>query len=1200
MNPLNSVFTDAVAGQGSQIITYNNDVIVSGDFVMNDGTHARLLNYNSNGINPSFHPSFDGPIHTMVIDGSTLYVGGGFTHVNGQIRNHLCAFDLSNYSLTGWSPSANDDVRVLLASNGSILAGGNFTAMNGNGRNYFALIGSGGSLNPLNIPFNNAVNALAIYGSTLFCGGAFTAIDTFTRAHLAAFDMQSGMLAPDWIPETDDEVSRFVLDNSTLYVLGKFHFLNTLVNRNYVMSFDLTTGLPTTFNPSPNDEVYDLAVSNSLIYMAGAFSYIGANEAPYFARITSSGAITPGVPLYGNSVRSVLIKNDSCLTTGDFTSAGGVRVSNLIALDYSTGMPTGFAPQIDDEVEVIKFASDALFVGGSFNTINQTFSPGIAMIDTLNGNPYSWNAACNGVVHDIEIIGTKLYAGGLYTTMGGENRTNLAELDLNTASATTWDPQVGGAVYSLEYNSGKLYVGGSFNTVSSFTRNNIARYNLLSNLSIDSWAPTINNTVLTIRAKNEAVFIGGSFTQINSTGIEGIAKLDTATTAGLINWNAGISGNVSCIDISGSMVCAGGDFSIGNQNGFAMMNTSDATLVPYHLSGNIMQLNYTRIDYGRMYMGGQFSLSDAKGKSNFAILDMNSNTPSIAASNVQTSEITTVSMRIRFTKGNGTKHIVVASAGTPVSSLPVDGSSYTSGSGFGLGDYLNTNDNIVYIGSDSTFVLTNLTPGTTYYFKVFEFNGFANFTKFLTANSAGNSATTLLSYNAPTIAASNISFSSVTNTSMTVKWNSGNGSSRIVIAREASAVSVVPSDATNYPATSGFANGPDIGSSEYVVYNGSGDSVQITNLKQGVSYYYAVFEFNGFDMYAKYLKTNPAVGNQQTVALASEPSTGASALSFSERTDSSFKVSWTNGNGASRMVIASQGILPGYGLPVDGNSYQADAKFTGIGSTLGSNDRVVYIGSGNSFTLTGLIPATTYYVRVIEFNGNGFSSNYNITSILVGSYSSDFLIKRPSKASSNIRIASLNYNSAVIKWTKGDGDYRLMAVHKGSPVTAKPSDGVFYHSNIRFGRGDTLSDHSFVVFESDGDSAVITQLEGNTQYYFSLFEFSIDPGNGPIFQSIASADSSFITLENSVEEIGTSDLIRVFPNPATQFIQVDASALHATCENIRVIDLQGKLLLETQSNSSQVHVNLNGLEQGFYLMEIQTNKGNVTRKIQIQ
>jgi gliding motility-associated-like protein len=97
---------------------------------------------------------------------------------------------------------------------------------------------------------------------------------------------------------------------------------------------------------------------------------------------------------------------------------------------------------------------------------------------------------------------------------------------------------------------------------------------------------------------------------------------------------------------------------------------------------------------------------------------------------------------------------------------------------------------------------------------------------------------------APTIAASNLGFSNVYCQQLRITWTNGNGSNRIVVARQGSNINVYPSDNAIYNASDTFGRGEQIGVLNYVVYRGTGNSVLITGLTKNTTYYFAVFEYN--------------------------------------------------------------------------------------------------------------------------------------------------------------------------------------------------------------------------------------------------------------------------------------------------------------------------------------------------------------------
>lgn len=98
----------------------------------------------------------------------------------------------------------------------------------------------------------------------------------------------------------------------------------------------------------------------------------------------------------------------------------------------------------------------------------------------------------------------------------------------------------------------------------------------------------------------------------------------------------------------------------------------------------------------------------------------------------------------------------------------------------------------------------------------------------------------------PSIAASGITVTNLTNNSVKLSWATGNGQRRMVLVRAGSAVNAFPVDTFQYAAGTALNTAPQLGSGNYVVYNGTGSSVTITNMLAGTNYYYAIVEYNGW------------------------------------------------------------------------------------------------------------------------------------------------------------------------------------------------------------------------------------------------------------------------------------------------------------------------------------------------------------------
>ncbi|MEL7531120.1 MAG: serine hydrolase [Bacteroidota bacterium] len=115
-----------------------------------------------------------------------------------------------------------------------------------------------------------------------------------------------------------------------------------------------------------------------------------------------------------------------------------------------------------------------------------------------------------------------------------------------------------------------------------------------------------------------------------------------------------------------------------------------------------------------------------------------------------------------------------------------------------------------------------------------------------------------------------IVFNGQGNDALTVSWTNGNGDARVLIAREDEAVDRFPLDGTNYLPNSAFGQGDDLGAGNYVVYNGSGNSINLSNLDPNKTYHFRLFDYN----------QNNTTGNHALYQLARSPQESATTASY--------------------------------------------------------------------------------------------------------------------------------------------------------------------------------------------------------------------------------------------------------------------------------------------------------------------------------
>jgi len=99
----------------------------------------------------------------------------------------------------------------------------------------------------------------------------------------------------------------------------------------------------------------------------------------------------------------------------------------------------------------------------------------------------------------------------------------------------------------------------------------------------------------------------------------------------------------------------------------------------------------------------------------------------------------------------------------------------------------------------------------------------------------------------PTTQASNFLFSEITDSTMKMSWDRGDGSAVLVLAHEGSTVTTDPSSGTLYSGDTLFGNGNVVGTDNYVVFTGTDTTVAVSGLTSGTPYYFNLYEFNTSD-----------------------------------------------------------------------------------------------------------------------------------------------------------------------------------------------------------------------------------------------------------------------------------------------------------------------------------------------------------------
>ncbi len=99
----------------------------------------------------------------------------------------------------------------------------------------------------------------------------------------------------------------------------------------------------------------------------------------------------------------------------------------------------------------------------------------------------------------------------------------------------------------------------------------------------------------------------------------------------------------------------------------------------------------------------------------------------------------------------------------------------------------------------------------------------------------------------PATQASNYTTTNINSPSIgnaTLNWTRGSGNNVLVVMRQGSAVTATLVNGSTYTANATFGTGQQIGAGNYVVYNGSASTVNVSGLNINTDYHVAIYEFN--------------------------------------------------------------------------------------------------------------------------------------------------------------------------------------------------------------------------------------------------------------------------------------------------------------------------------------------------------------------
>ncbi len=333
----------------------------------------------------------NGRVKVILPVGGKNVIGGDFTAVTDSTGHtypaaRLAVIDASTGALDlGWAASADGTVSALAVQGSSLYVGGSFTTVDGTGHPGVAALdlATGALLPSFSTTTTGSVDAIATAGASVILGGSFTSLAdagrTTARKFLARVDATSGIVDQTWIPKLDKRVRALQVTPGagSIYVGGDFTTVNGTSQRSTAVLTASAPGSPVAgykgaaTNELAYSPVFDLELVGPTLYVAaaGGGGACTALDATTGARVWTKH--TTG------DVQAVAYNHGVVYCGGHFGGVGAFggltryKIAGVqAAAPYAT---TAFAPRFNSGLGIWALAADAghLFASGDFTKVDR-------------------------------------------------------------------------------------------------------------------------------------------------------------------------------------------------------------------------------------------------------------------------------------------------------------------------------------------------------------------------------------------------------------------------------------------------------------------------------------------------------------------------------------------------------------------------------------------------------------------------------------------------------------------------------------------------------------------------------------------------------------------------------------------------------------------------------------------------------------
>jgi hypothetical protein len=323
----------------------------------------------------------NGTVYVTLVAGDRLYLGGTFSSLvspDGSTklsRKNLAALDAATGVPLDWHADTNGIVRAIVTDGTRVFVGGGFTTVNGVSRGRLAALDPvTGAADPTwTADADGVVRALALRDTSLYAGGAFLSVGGAPRSRLAAISTLDATVSA-WSADADALVTSLTLTTDAVIAGGSFKAIRGDASQEGVARLDPATGdpLPWTDHSGAPILALDTGPDDMVVAAVGGTGGKVRAWSPFgdpFWTVTGDG-----------DAQAVTVFNGRVVAGGHWSVFADVTAPRLVALDPLTGaLDTTWKPSPNKQIWGLSSDDTRLLIGGAFTKISSTTRRGLAL-----------------------------------------------------------------------------------------------------------------------------------------------------------------------------------------------------------------------------------------------------------------------------------------------------------------------------------------------------------------------------------------------------------------------------------------------------------------------------------------------------------------------------------------------------------------------------------------------------------------------------------------------------------------------------------------------------------------------------------------------------------------------------------------------------------------------------------------------------